>query len=44
MQNSIYLHEHSVIAALIKRFGDPDTTFVGTRTRLGSRLIELGDA
>ncbi len=44
MQQLRYLHKRSVIAALIKRFGDPDATFVGTRAHLGSSLNEPGDA
>ncbi len=44
MQKLLYLDNHSIIAALIKRFGDPDTTFVGTRAHLGSSLSEPEDA
>ncbi len=44
MQQLRYLHKRSVIAALIKRFGDPDATFMGTRAHLGSSLSEPDDA
>lgn len=44
MQNSIYLDDHSTIAALILHFGRRDSTFVGTRPRLGSSLSEPEDA
>ena len=44
MQKVLYLDNHSTIAALIKRFGDIDATFVGTRAHLGSSLNDPGDA
>ena len=43
MQNSIYLHERSVIATLIKRFGNRDATLAVSRALLGPSLSEPED-
>ena len=43
VQNSIYLHERSVIATLINRFGDPGATLAVSRALLGPSLSEPDD-
>ena len=43
MQNSIYLHERSVIATLINRFGGPGATLAVSRALMGPSLSEPED-